>query len=200
VNTPDVFDDFWRTAWKDEPSDITERRFAWMEEALRDRRYRRALEVGCGEGSFTRRLSSLADQIVAVDVSPEAIARAKGRAPAGIDFRVGDVMDFPLAEEGPWDLVVLSETMPYLGWRHTFFSVAWLAAELYGATRPGGRLLMVNTSRGVEDWLYRPWIVRTYHDLFRNVGYEVERESRLRAGQDPPLEFLLSVFHRSPAG
>jgi predicted TPR repeat methyltransferase len=199
VNAPDAFDDFWRTAWKDEPSTTTDRRFEWMVEALRDRRYGRVLEVGCGDGSFTRRLSTLADHVLALDVSPEAIRRAREVEASGIDFRVADVMDFPLADEGPWNLVVLSETMPYLGWLRTFFDVGWLAAELYETIGPEGRLLMVNTSRGLEDWLYRPWLVQTYHDLFRNVGFAVEREARLTAGQEEQLEFRLSLYRKPQA-
>ena len=62
------------------------------------------------------------------------------------------------------------------GWLYSLFDVAWLACQLLNATRAGGRLLMANTCGGVEDYLLRPWIIRTYRDLFLNVGYHREVE------------------------
>jgi hypothetical protein len=48
--------------------------------------------------------------------------------------------------------------------------VAWLAVQLFEATRSGGRLMLANSMDENEDWLLRPWIIRTYRDLFVNVG------------------------------
>ena len=183
MSSDEVFDEFWRTAWGAEPSSLADRRFRWMLEAISDRRYGRVLEIGCGEGSFARLVATLSDSVLGVDASAEAVRRAQELAVEGVEFRTGDVMELDLRGEGPWDLVVVSEAMPYLGWRHTFFDVAWLASEIHAATRPGGRLLVVNTLSGLDDWLYRPWIVRTYHDLFRNVGFEPEDERRLAGGE-----------------
>jgi SAM-dependent methyltransferase len=199
-----VFDEFWRTAWREEPTPLAVRQFRWMLESVSDRRYERALEIGCGEGSFARHLAPHAGSLIAIDVSEEAIGRARAQAVDGVEFRVEDVMRFPLREEGPWDLIVISETMPYLGWRHTFFDLAWLAGEIFAATRPGGRLLVVDTQRGVNDALYRPWIIRAYHDLFPSVGFRPEAEAERRFADEEgfEIEFLLTVFGRDaePAG
>jgi SAM-dependent methyltransferase len=196
-DTPDaVFDEFWRTAWGGEPSPLTNQRFRWMLNSVSDRRYERVLEIGCGDGTFARLLSDVSDSVVATDVSEEAIRRARERPVEGVEFGHHDAMTFPLRDEGPWDLIVMSETIPHLGWRHTFFDVAWLASEIFSSTRPGGRLLLVNTCRGLEDWLYRPWIIRAYHDLFRHVGFTPEAEHRLVGEDEVELEFLLSIFGR----
>ena len=72
----------------------------------------------------------------------------------------------------PWDLIVVNETIYYLGWLYTFFDVSWFAAELFASTRAGGQLLIANTCGGVDDYLLTPSIIRTYHDLFDNVGYK----------------------------
>jgi hypothetical protein len=40
-------------------------------------RYPRVLELGCEAGHFTRLLDQLADRIVAFDIAPPAIARAR---------------------------------------------------------------------------------------------------------------------------
>src|SRR5438477_2698393 len=150
-DTPDeVFNEFWHAAWEGEPSSLTHQRFRWMLASVSDRRYERVLEIGCGDGTFARLLSAVSQSVVGVDVSSEAIRRAREDPVEGVEFRVDDAMRFPLKEEGPWDLIVMSETIPYLGWRHSFFDVAWLANEIFSTTRPGGRLLLVNTR--TEGW------------------------------------------------
>ena len=53
-------------------------------------------------------------------------------------------MDYDLHAEGPWDLVVLSDTMCYLGWLYSFFDVSWFASQLFAATRVGGHCLFAN--------------------------------------------------------
>jgi hypothetical protein len=75
--------------------------------------------------------------------------------------------------------------------------VAWLASELHAATRAGGRLLMANTCGGVDDHLMHPWIIRTYRDLFVNVGYELTSEKTFSGvKQGAQLDVLISLFTR----
>ena len=191
------FDDVWRGCkWSEAP--LAGRRLDRMIELVADRRYRRALEVGCGDGSFSRRLAAVADEVLGLDLSEEAIARARDRGEAGVDYRVADAVGFAYRDHGPWDLVVVGETLPYVGWLHTFFEVGWLARELFELTTPGGRALLVDARRGAEgDWLYRPWLIRTYHDLFRNAGYRIEHEEVLAGEADGvEVDFLLTLYDR----
>lgn len=81
---------------------------------LEGRRYRRALEVGCGEGTFTVQLLGLCDRVVAVDFSRGALRRARHRL-AGeprVELRVLDVV----CEDpgGGFDLVVCAELFYYM--------------------------------------------------------------------------------------
>lgn len=197
------FDDLWKRGdpWKLETSDFERIKYEREIGILRGRRYPRVLEIGCGAGWFTRSLAPIADQIVALDISPAAIDRARaGGEFDSIDFRVANVMDYNPRAEGPWDLVVMSETIYYLGWLYSFFDVAWLAAELLAATRDEGQLLMANTCGGVEDYLLRPWIIRTYHDLFLNVGYQLDSEEIFRGTKDgADIEVIISLFGKPPA-
>jgi len=184
----------WGTA---DPSPLARRRFDAMLGLLTDRRYGRALEVGCGPGIFSRMLAPHVDHLRAVDVSAEAVALAKraGDTPANVSFEVADIMEYDLHAEGPWDLVVASEMWPYLGWMYSFYFVGWLASEIFAASASGARLMMVDTSSGAEDELLEPWLIATYRDLMQNVGYEREGETRLQgeeAGSE--FEFLLTVF------
>jgi hypothetical protein len=104
-------------------------------------------------------------------------------------------MDYDPNTEGPWVFVVMSETICYLGWLYSLFDVAWLACQLLSATSVGGRLLMANTCGGVEDYLLRPWIIRTYLDLFLNVGYHREVEEIFHGTKNGvDIEVLISLF------
>jgi 2-polyprenyl-3-methyl-5-hydroxy-6-metoxy-1,4-benzoquinol methylase len=161
-------------------------------------RYGRALEIGCAAGAFTRRLAERCDSVVALDIAEPAIALARARTRAtNIDYRIGNVMQWDAELDGDWDLVVLAETVYYLGWLYPFFDIAWLARRLHQGTRPGGRLLLANTCGGVEDYLLRPWIIRTYHDLFRNAGFAVRHDTVFRGVKNgAEIEALITLFER----
>lgn len=194
------FEDLWRRGdpWELETSELDQSRYARQIAVLGERHYPQVLEIGCGAGAFTRLLASRSGHVVALDIAPAAIARAVAKpTPEHVEFRVANVMEYDPCREGPWDLVVLAETIYFLGWLYAFFDVAWLAAELFSATRDGGRLLLANTFGGIEDPLLRPWIIRTYRDLFLNAGYRLEAEEILRGVKnDVPLEVLISLFFK----
>jgi predicted TPR repeat methyltransferase len=161
------------------------------------RRYGRVLEIGCGAGYLTRMLTAHADNIVALDISQTAIDRARslGTGQTQVDFRVANIMDYKPQVDGPWDLVVFTETICYLGWLYPFFDVAWLAVQLFEATRSGGRLMLANSMDETEDWLLRPWIIRTYRDLFVNVGYTIESENVYKAAKrGVEFEVLMTLY------
>jgi SAM-dependent methyltransferase len=195
----EFFDGLWSKGdpWDIEGAELTRREHDRMIALLDGRRYGRALEIGCGAGAFTRRLSTIADAVVALDIAQAAIERARtlNAGPAAVEFRVANVMDYDPRADGPWDLVVMAEMIYLLGWLYPFFDIAWLASQLFAATAEGGRLLLANTTYGMEQPLLLPWIIRTYHDLFRNVGYETESEETLRGTKDGvELEILISRF------
>ena len=194
------FEEIWRQPdpWALASSAFERERYARLIGVLDDHRYGRVLEIGCGAGRFTRMLSTLAERIVALDVSPTAIDRARsGLVPDGVEFRAINVLDFDPRAEGPWDLVVMSETIYYLGWLYSLFDVGWLCSELLAATKAGGRLLLANTTGEVGDSLVLPWLIRSYRDLCLNVGYALEHETTFRGTKDDtPIDVLISVLRR----
>jgi SAM-dependent methyltransferase len=188
--------------WDFENSAYERARCEFLLGMLAGRRYARVLEIGCGAGYFTRLLSRLADQIVALDIAPAAITRARalGADLHTVEFRVANIMDYTWRDEGPWDLIVFCDTICYLGWLYSFFDVAWLAAELYTAMNLNGRLLLANSMDEVHDKLLLPHIIRTYRDLFLNAGYRLDAEE-IFCGTKNGVEFqiLTSVLLKSPA-
>jgi predicted TPR repeat methyltransferase len=196
------FDDLWKRGdhWELESSNYERARLDRLLQTVADRRYSRALEIGCGSGTFTKRLATVADRTVGLDISPEAIERARqdGGVPDTVELRVANAMELDLRKEGSFDLVVMSETVCYLGWLYPFFDVAWFAHELFKATAAGGRLLLANTyGDDVGDALLLPWVIRSYHDMFRNVGYRVEREETFRGEKHGvAFEVLISLLRK----
>jgi SAM-dependent methyltransferase len=72
------------------------------------------LELGCGEGHQTEWLARISDRQYGVDVSPQAVARAKLRLP-GAEFAATDVFGQPWGDEpGRFDLVTACEVLYYL--------------------------------------------------------------------------------------
>jgi SAM-dependent methyltransferase len=196
------YQDVWSRddPWDFETSEFEQLRFARQLEVVGTRRYERVLEIGCGAGAFTGRLASIADHVVALDIAPAAIERAKQRRiPRGtVDFRVANIMEYDARSEGPWDLIVMSETIYCLGWLYSFFDVGWRIAELFDSLRGGGRFLLANTYGGEQDYLLLPWLINTYRDLFINIGFRLESEEVFNGMKDGvDIKVLLSLFTRT---
>src|SRR5712691_3650277 len=69
------------------------------------------LDVGCGEGIFTKYLTGFAREVVGIDVSPTAIERAKMRVPRA-SFHCAALEDFHA--ERRYDLVIAVEMLYYV--------------------------------------------------------------------------------------
>jgi len=198
----ETFEGAWRVGdpWDLETSALDQESYARQLALVGDRRYGRVLEIGCAAGAFTRRLAALADRVLALDVAPSAIERARQDVPPNVDFRVGDAMELDPVREGPWDLVVMSETIYYLGWLYTFFEVGWLADQLFEATESGGRFLMANTYGSSSQSLMQPWLIDTYRDLFANVGFKLEARESFRS-EKGGAEFETAIWlFEKPSG
>ena len=202
VRAAEYFSGLWRNGdpWDLEASPFERAKYEAQLELLDagGRRYGRALEIGCAAGMFTRQLAERCASVLALDIAGPAIALARSRtAAANVEYRVANIMHWDAELDGDWDLVVLAETLYYLGWLYPFFDVAWLAHRLHQGTRPGGRLLLANTCGGVEDYLLRPWIIRTYHDLFRNAGFATIVDTMFRGDKNGvPIEAMITLLER----
>ena len=74
--------------WNLATSEYERRKFERTIEALDDRRYASALEIGCAHGVLTQRLHQLCDQLLAIDISQTALALAQQRlgTQPGLEF------------------------------------------------------------------------------------------------------------------
>jgi hypothetical protein len=66
---------------------------------------------------------------------------------------------------------------------------------MFEATRPGGEILLANTQFETGEPLLRTSIIRTYRDLFLNVGYQLTAETIFPGEKHGVyLEVLISLF------
>ena len=119
------FEHIWEQedAWALDSSSFERARYDALMAELAGKHYGKVLEIGCGAGAFTARLVRLADHIIALDISPTAVAKARQRLTDvnQVSFRTTNVMESKFEDDGPFDLIVLSETIYYLGWLYPFF-------------------------------------------------------------------------------
>jgi SAM-dependent methyltransferase len=119
----------------------------WMRSQLRDLASDAAiLEVGCGDGSFTRSLAECSTRVTAVDISASQVER-NARAHPEIRFIQHDIaQSFPFANEA-FDAIWCSEVLEHL------FDPGFALREMQRVLARGGRLL----------------VTVPYHGLFKDV-------------------------------
>lgn len=107
-----------------------------------------ALDVGCGTGTFARRLATRARAVHAIDLSPEMIAQAATPHPASrnVTWIEGDVLTLDLPIRG-YDVVTAIASVHHMPLDRGFARLGELA-------RPGGVLAILG--------LYRPATITDY--------------------------------------
>lgn len=103
---------------------------------IEGRSFSRALDVGCGEGRFCRRLRERGIEAVGIDPTLALLEEARRRDPEG-DYRdgIGEKLDFPNAS---FDLVVSYLTLIDIP------DIAAAIAEMARVLKPDGTLLIAN--------------------------------------------------------
>jgi SAM-dependent methyltransferase len=120
-------------------------KYATMLSLLPSRRYKRAVDLGCGSGNLTRRLCHHADYVLGIDVSGVAIAEARRQTTeqGNLQFQQGDALNLSRALDNGFDLVVIADTLYYL-WPLSDEVLRTVRERLVGLLVPGGILLLVN--------------------------------------------------------
>ena len=115
----------------------------WMHLQLRDvPNDGTILEVGCGDGSFTRSLAEYSSRVTAVDISAAQIAQ-NARARPEIRFIQHDVAQtFPFANDS-FNVIWCSEVLEHL------FDPGFALREMQRVLAPGGKLLVTVPYHGV---------------------------------------------------
>ena len=132
-----------------------------------------ALEIGCGTGTFSRRLASRADHVLAVDLSPQMIriAQERSQPSAQIDFQVADILTRELPSEH-FDCVATLATLHHL-------PLAGILQKISRALKVGGTLVALDLFKaaGYSDMLTSAIALPV------DLALRVIRNGRLRESQ-----------------
>ena len=184
----EYFDELYarsRDPWGFETSEYERNKYERTLSVLAQRRYRRALEVGCSIGVFTAMLTPQCDELLAVDVSEAALTVARHRLADFPNVRL-ELRSMPEeTPQGPFDLVVASEVMYY--WPEDVMLSA--LGRFEEVLAPGGSLLAVHWRKETKTY---PLQGDEVHDLLlghtrlANTTTIVEPEYRLDLFEDRP--------------
>ncbi|MBD7987102.1 class I SAM-dependent methyltransferase [Luteimonas sp. Sa2BVA3] len=139
-----------------------------------------AIDVGCGDGRYSRVIAEYAELVQGFDISPSLISRARAAGSAGnVEFSVGTVAE--IASSGMADLVTCMGVTSCIVDPVTFDQSLSLLRRLL---KPSGSLLMIDTLSTGSDMhrAYRSGYVAryrarsSYERAIQCGGLEIVRE------------------------
>ena len=169
--------------WDFETSEYERKKYERTLEVLGGRRFERALEAGASIGVFTEMLADRCDELLAVDVSERAVAKARKRLSDREHVRVERRTLPEEMPHGPFDLIVASEVLYYFTREEMLATLEAFEREL----APGGVLLAVHWRRETRTY---PLQGDEVHELLRehtrlqNNKIIVEQDYRLDLFED----------------
>lgn len=191
-------------------SEYEARKFDRTLAALRDRRagddLRRVLDLGCGNGAKTARVTEAAPdaQVVGVDLSAEALATARERAPEAT-YEEADVVDYVAETDREFDAVLAVESLHYLGADRTVTELLAFVEALRAVLADDGLLIATHLRmpRGAGPTFAQARSTDVLHEIletaFETVGRDRYVERKLTAlDPDEPEEQPYEVVTMRP--
>lgn len=200
-NRKRMFDRKYREAvpYVTRDSSFEQEKYRRQLEILGDRRYRRAMEVGCGEGVFLNQLASRCGEVVGIDISEEAIRRARIHC-AEFPHVQFTVENLATAKYDPkFDLVVATDVLYYMGQEHDWAHMQNVIGNVCRAVAPGGRFLLTNCHTGMshdKDWLSLQ-VMRRYREECERAGLSLVSERGFESHNgDRHVPYLISLLEK----
>lgn len=138
------------------------------------------LDIGCGDGHFTAMVAPHVSSITAFDLSDSLIEQACERKLSNVEFRVGDILH---GVGGEYDLVICMGVLVCVIDDRSFEQMLRVVAT---AVRPGGRLLLRETTSGwrpttttANGYPARYRRKASYLDVLESMSFSMSAERRL---------------------
>jgi SAM-dependent methyltransferase len=156
-----------------------------------------AIELGAGTGEWTGALASIAESVVAVDASPEALALLRAKVDAGnVTTVAADVMTW--RPDAPADLIVFGALFSHIP--SDRFDAFWSAVDEMLA--PGGRVFVIDEAPHAlwpEEWTAQDEVViRTLQDGRRFRVVKVLWEPEALAGRLWSIGWVATFLREDP--
>lgn len=140
----------------------------------------RVLEAGCSIGSFTAMLAEQFAEVVAIDFSDEALARAAEhcRGAGNIHFIRADLQS--LNVDGTFDVIVCAEILYYIAKRHADV----VCAQLQRLLAPDGILVIVDGGDAEADF-WQNVLARKFHPVLTESVADHRRPYKIVVFENP---------------
>ena len=140
-----------------------------------------AVDVGCGYGRMTHRISTLGYDVLGVEPSLRVLRHAADSQPS-LGWVVGRLPDLPVAN-GSAALVLLLNVVRSLH----LLGLLGLCTGAVNAIKPGGRLVILDNIRdGDGRYVDETWFV----EFFAGAGLELEKRVAIRGSRWPIIYMI----------
>ncbi|MDQ6728359.1 MAG: class I SAM-dependent methyltransferase, partial [Actinomycetota bacterium] len=124
----------------------------WMLEVIGDIDDRYVIDLGCGEGRFSRMLAARGARTLGVDLQPSFVEYARNMAGPREDYRTGDIQSLSEVSDGLFDLAVSYISLVDVPDQRA------VIGEAFRVLSPGGRFVVCNLSPMATAWIDGgPW-------------------------------------------
>jgi 2-polyprenyl-3-methyl-5-hydroxy-6-metoxy-1,4-benzoquinol methylase len=123
--------------------------FLWLE----NRKEKKLLDIGCGNGSFIERMNGLGWETTGIDFDKDAV---KYCIKKGLNAIKGDLKDLSFPPES-FDVISLNHVIEHL------YDPADIIQECYRILKPGGELVI--TTPNAESWMFNLWFKDSWYAL-----------------------------------
>jgi SAM-dependent methyltransferase len=187
-------EDPWKYATASYQKDRIRREVEMLDAVRGAKRFEKALEVGCAEGLFTEALAPRCGSVLAADISPLALDRARRRLQGDprVQFAAWDLRVDPVPSA--CDLIVVIHALEYI--RNPFY-IHRARSKLVNSLKPGGYLLIgtMKTTRIFEDAWWGRYVLRSGKNInnffARHKALEVVQTAKFHLGEYVAFDVLL---------
>ncbi|SRR6056297_474437 len=167
----------------------------WLKNCTFKQEIRRAIVVGCGVGDDAEALSDAGYEVIAFDISPEAIRLCKNRYPkTRVNYLVADLFAYPAQWAEGFDLVYECNTIQVLPGNYRIQARDAMVSLL----APQGYLLVSCRSRPKaeqEDDIPLP-LDKDEIDGFIRCGLREKSFYAYEDTQDPPIPHFFASYQK----